>query len=71
MSRETDLQSDEEWAQEVTLTQSCQCVQHARVHLSQAQKLNEVDGMQGHAFFIMGCAVNSLINHIDGKHNSL
>jgi hypothetical protein len=25
--------------------------------------------MEGHAFFTLGCAVNSLINHADGKHD--
>lgn len=61
--------NDDEWAEAETLTKTCQCIQHARYHLSQAQKLNEVEGMQGHAFFTMGCAVNSLINHADGKHD--
>jgi hypothetical protein len=27
--------------------------------------------MGGHAFFTLGCAVNALINHVDGKHDSL
>ena len=33
----------------------------ARHYLAQAQSLNEIEGMQGHAFFAMGCAVNYLI----------
>lgn len=50
-------------------TLPCPCIEHARYHLSRAQKLNEIEGMAGHAFFTLGCAINSLINHIDGKHD--
>jgi hypothetical protein len=64
-------ESLEDWAEAQTLTKSCRCIQHAREHLSNAQSLNEVEGMEGHAFFVLGCALNSLINHVDGKHNPL
>lgn len=35
----------------------------AKHYLAQAQSLNEIEGMQGHAFFTLGCAVNYLIKH--------
>jgi hypothetical protein len=59
----------DEWAEAQTLTKTCLCIKQARIHLSNAQKLNEVDGMNGHAFFILGCAINSVIDHVDGKHD--
>lgn len=63
--------SMDEWCESETLTKTCPCVQHARYWLAQAQRLNEVEGMEGHAFFTMGCAVNVLINHVDGKYDPL
>jgi hypothetical protein len=36
----------------------------AREYLAQAQKLNDI-GMHGQAFFVMGCAVNNLIEHLN------
>lgn len=61
----------QDWAERETATKSCRCIQHAREHLSHAQNLNELGGMEGHAFFTLGCALNSLINHVDGRHDPL
>jgi hypothetical protein len=66
----TMYSATEGWAEQETLTKSCQCIQHARAHLSNAQNLNEI-GMEGHAFFTLGCALNSLVNHVDGRHDPL
>jgi hypothetical protein len=64
-------ETTEEWAERITKTKTCHCVQHAREHLSNAQNLmeNYGDTMGGHAFFTLGCALNSLINHVDGNHD--
>jgi hypothetical protein len=37
----------------------------ARLYLANAQSLNELEGMGGHAFFTLGCAVNKLIEHAE------
>jgi hypothetical protein len=57
------------WVEAETQTTTCRCIQKARLYLDEAQKLNEIDGMGGHAFFTLGCAVNALINHADGDHD--
>jgi hypothetical protein len=64
-------ESTQEWAERITKTKDCPCIAHAREHLSNAQNLNEVEGMAGQAFFVLGCALNSLINHVDGVHDPL
>jgi hypothetical protein len=37
----------------------------ARDYLAQAQDLNEVPYMRGHAFFLLGCAVKQLIDEAE------
>lgn len=46
----------------------CDCIHWARTYLACAQKLNELEGMDGHAFFTLGAALNMMINHVEGTH---